>query len=235
MMSGFEFGSICLFLLLPVLYEHSNTFRYYFKFFVYYGYIMVTSVVVLPIMLWNPRSVENLILASKLCRHISTLLRLRWELRGGEYLNKQQSFVIVANHQSSIDILDFWLCLLPFWMVLQNQNSYLNVKIWVFPEGTRKNTGEIHAFKKGAFHAAISAQLPILPVVFTRFYFLQSEKCIFNPGKIVITVLPPIKTCGLNVENLAQLMTTTHTTMTQTFNNTSKELLKELKTERSYE
>uniref|UniRef100_A0A0A9YMB9 1-acylglycerol-3-phosphate O-acyltransferase n=3 Tax=Lygus hesperus TaxID=30085 RepID=A0A0A9YMB9_LYGHE len=105
MMSGFEFGSICLFLLLPVLYEHSNTFRYYFKFFVYYGYIMVTSVVVLPIMLWNPRSVENLILASKLCRHISTLLRLRWELRGGEYLNKQQSFVIVANHQSSIDIL----------------------------------------------------------------------------------------------------------------------------------
>uniref|UniRef100_T1H567 1-acylglycerol-3-phosphate O-acyltransferase n=1 Tax=Megaselia scalaris TaxID=36166 RepID=T1H567_MEGSC len=39
------------------------------------------------------------------------------------------------------------------------------IKLWVFPEGTRRNTGEIHEFKKGAFHMAIDAQIPILPIL----------------------------------------------------------------------
>ncbi|BES92965.1 unnamed protein product [Nesidiocoris tenuis] len=274
MMSALEFVSICCFLALPVFYEHSSTFRYYFKFFVYYAYIMVASVIVLPVMIMKPRSVENLILASNLCRHVSTLLGLRWELRGGDHLSRDQSFVIVANHQSSIDILGMfelwpvmkkctvvakkellyagpfglaaWLCGLIFINRLNSESSRqainvsadqlrdTKVKMWVFPEGTRNNTGQIHAFKKGAFHAAISAQLPILPVVYTHFYFLESEKCVFNPGRVVITVLPPIKTTGLCFDDLAQLMTSTHKTMTETFEATTKELLKELENDRSY-
>jgi lysophosphatidate acyltransferase len=44
-------------------------------------------------------------LASALCRHISGLVGLKWELRGQEYLEKEQACIIVANHQSSLDIL----------------------------------------------------------------------------------------------------------------------------------
>jgi lysophosphatidate acyltransferase len=40
-----------------------------------------------------------------LCRNISDLLGLKWELRGGSYLSKDEPYIIVANHQSSIDIL----------------------------------------------------------------------------------------------------------------------------------
>lgn len=50
-------------------------------------------------------------LASSLCHHISTLLGLRWELRGREHLEKNRACIIVANHQSSLDILgmfDLW-------------------------------------------------------------------------------------------------------------------------------
>lgn len=50
-------------------------------------------------------------LASSLCHHISTLLGLRWELRGREHLEKNRACIIVANHQSSLDILgmfDIW-------------------------------------------------------------------------------------------------------------------------------
>lgn len=50
-------------------------------------------------------------LASSLCHHISTLLGLRWELRGREHLEKDRACIIVANHQSSLDILgmfDLW-------------------------------------------------------------------------------------------------------------------------------
>jgi lysophosphatidate acyltransferase len=44
-------------------------------------------------------------LASALCRHISSLIGLKWELRGQEHLAKEQACIIVANHQSSLDIL----------------------------------------------------------------------------------------------------------------------------------
>lgn len=48
-------------------------------------------------------------LASYLCRNISDLLGLKWELRGGSYLSKNEPYVIVANHQSSIDILGIFI------------------------------------------------------------------------------------------------------------------------------
>lgn len=49
--------------------------------------------------------------ASSFCHHASYLLGLRWELRGRENLEKEQACVIVANHQSSLDVLgmfDIW-------------------------------------------------------------------------------------------------------------------------------
>ncbi|KAL1131571.1 hypothetical protein AAG570_011186 [Ranatra chinensis] len=272
-MSLQEFFIISFFLVLPALYEWSNVFRYYFKFFVYYGIIMVTSVIVIPIMVWKPRNVENLILASLLCRNISDVLGLKWELRGGAHLTKEIPYVIVANHQSSIDILGMfelwpvmrrctvvakkellyawpfglaaWLCGLIFIDRLNSEASRRAInrsiselrdsktKMWVFPEGTRKNTGEIHAFKKGAFHAAISAQLPILPVVFTRFYFLKSEQKILDQGRVVVTVLPPIETTGLKLDDMPQLMAKTHATMVDVFESSSQQLLSQLKLDRN--
>jgi lysophosphatidate acyltransferase len=46
--------------------------------------------------------------ASTFCHHISTVLGLKWELRGREHLEKDQACIIVANHQSSLDILGMW-------------------------------------------------------------------------------------------------------------------------------
>lgn len=50
-------------------------------------------------------------LASSFCHHISTVLGLKWELRGKEHLEKEQSCIIVSNHQSSLDILGNYLAL----------------------------------------------------------------------------------------------------------------------------
>lgn len=50
-------------------------------------------------------------LASAWCSPISTLLGLRWILKGKEHLENNQACIIVSNHQSSIDILgmfDVW-------------------------------------------------------------------------------------------------------------------------------
>ena len=36
--------------------------------------------------------------------------------------------------------------------------------VWIAPEGTRSRSGKLLPFKKGAFHLAFEAGLPILPL-----------------------------------------------------------------------
>lgn len=57
-------------------------------------------------------------------------------------------------------------------------------KLWIFPEGTRFNKGSIQPFKKGAFYLAIDSQIPIMPVVFSQYYFLDNESKTFEPGMV---------------------------------------------------
>jgi lysophosphatidate acyltransferase len=87
-------------------------------------------------------------------------------------------------------------------------------KLWIFPEGTRRNTGEIHEFKKGAFHAAIHAQVPIIPVVYSSYkHVFDAEKKIFTAGEIVVNVLPEISTEGLTVNDIDKLIEKTRNAM----------------------
>jgi len=104
------------------------------------------------------------------------------------------------------------------------------IKLWVFPEGTRRNTGELHPFKKGAFHMAIDQQIPILPVVFSSYCtFLNDKKKILNAGRIVITTLPPVSTEGLTKDDIDVLMERVRAQMIETFKLTSAEALQRYK------
>ncbi|XP_011506220.1 PREDICTED: 1-acyl-sn-glycerol-3-phosphate acyltransferase alpha [Ceratosolen solmsi marchali] len=260
----FEIIVVAFILLLPFLYETSRTFRYYFKFLMYYGTVMMNSVILIPVMMLRPRNVKNLLLASSMCHHTSNLLGLRWQIRGREHLEKERSYVIVANHQSSLDILGMfdlwpvmdkctvvakkeifyawpfglaaWLCGLIFIDRMNSEKArtiintavkYLKkkkIKLWIFPEGTRRNTGEIHSFKKGAFHVAINAQLPILPVVYSSYYFMSKSEKRLDSGRVIITALPPISTEGLEVKDVPDLMEKTRSLMTQAFHSTNREI-----------
>jgi len=59
--TSLEMVLVAFILILPFLYDTSRAFRYYFKFFVYYGIVMTTAVVVIPIMMCRPKDVKNLL------------------------------------------------------------------------------------------------------------------------------------------------------------------------------
>lgn len=66
-------------------------------------------------------------------------------------------------------------------------NFTFQTKIWLFPEGTRnKDFTKFLPFKKGAFAMAVHAQVPIIPVVFSPYYFINNKKYIFNRGKFFV-------------------------------------------------
>lgn len=48
-------------------------------------------------------------------------------------------------------------------------------------------------FKKGAFQMAVMAQVPIIPVVFSPYYFIDRKKHIFDTGKQTILFVVIVK------------------------------------------
>ncbi|XP_010188958.1 PREDICTED: 1-acyl-sn-glycerol-3-phosphate acyltransferase beta [Mesitornis unicolor] len=92
-----------------------------------------------------------------------------------------------------------------------------NVKVWVYPEGTRNCTGDLLPFKKGAFHLAVQAQVPVIPVVYSSFTtFYNPKKNLFTSGKIMVEVLPPIDTKGLTSDDVSDLTDRCFHTMRET-------------------
>lgn len=65
--------------------------------------------------------------------------------------------------------------------------------ILIFPEGTRMPTPTLGRFKKGAFHIARQAGVPIVPIVLRNTGELAWRRSLFvNPGTVDVAVLDPI-------------------------------------------
>lgn len=80
--------------------------------------------------------------------------------------------------------------------------------LYIFPEGTRSYTSELTLlpFKKGAFHLAQQAQIPIIPLIVSNTTTIVDAKTkTFTTGEILIEVLDPIPTEGLKPEDVGAL------------------------------
>ncbi|XP_042329567.1 1-acyl-sn-glycerol-3-phosphate acyltransferase alpha-like [Sceloporus undulatus] len=100
-----------------------------------------------------------------------------------------------------------------------------DLRVWIYPEGTRNSEDHMLPFKRGAFHLALKAQVPIVPIVTSSLkccYSYKDKK--LNPGNCTIRILPKIETQGLGLEAATALAESTRKLMQNTFYEISEEL-----------
>ncbi|HUK72509.1 MAG TPA: HAD-IB family hydrolase [Streptosporangiaceae bacterium] len=77
------------------------------------------------------------------------------------------------------------------------------VSLVIAPEGTRSATPALGPFKKGAFHVAMQAGVPIVPIVIRNAGELMWRgSATIRAGTVQIAVLPPIPTLDWTVDEL---------------------------------
>jgi len=77
------------------------------------------------------------------------------------------------------------------------------ISLVIAPEGTRSATPALGPFKKGAFHVAMQAGVPIVPIVIRNSGELMWRGATtIHAGTVQIAVLPPIATDGWDVDGL---------------------------------
>lgn len=152
-------------------------------------------------------------------------------VHGRELINPDETYVIVSNHQSLVDILVAFTLFTHFKWVSKAEvfaipligwnmslNRYIKLRrgntssikqmyracekhlaegssIYLFPEGTRSETGKMRKFKEGAFVLAKRQNRPILPIVINGSRTAVPKNSLNFHGKtrIEVTVLPPIE------------------------------------------
>lgn len=81
--------------------------------------------------------------------------------------------------------------------------------VYIFPEGTRSyyDHPDLLPFKKGAFHLAVQAQVPIVPIVVANYNnVLSLKRKVFRAGTIPVRVLEPIDTKRKGKEDVDALL-----------------------------
>ncbi len=99
------------------------------------------------------------------------------------------------------------------------------ISVWVFPEGTRSRGRGLLPFKKGAFHTAIDAGIPIIPVVCSNLHNKVDLNRKDN-GTVICETLDPIDTSSYTKENIDELIALCHQKMQEKFDELNNEVAK---------
>ncbi|WP_338564574.1 1-acylglycerol-3-phosphate O-acyltransferase [Erwinia sp. E_sp_W01_6] len=80
------------------------------------------------------------------------------------------------------------------------------ISFWMFPEGTRSRGRGLMPFKTGAFHAAMAAGVPIIPIIVSNTHD-KIKLNRLNNGLVIIEMLPPIDTAAFADQSVRKLAT----------------------------
>ncbi|NNK37482.1 MAG: HAD-IB family hydrolase, partial [Xanthomonadales bacterium] len=104
-------------------------------------------------------------------------------------------FIDRANSSSAIDAMQ------PLVDAMRNAGK----SVVIAPEGTRTISPRLAPFKKGAFHLAIQAGVPMVPVVVHNAGDVAPKgDFVFRPATVEVDVLPPIDTSNWRSETIEE-------------------------------
>lgn len=87
-----------------------------------------------------------------------------------------------------------------------------NISIFMFPEGTRSRGRGLLPFKTGAFHTALAAGVPIVPIVCSTTHN-KIDLNRWNNGKIICEMMEPIDSSQFSKENVREFAEYCHRVM----------------------
>ena len=118
----------------------------------------------------------------------------------------QGTAVFVSNHQSDFDIPVILACVgQPRALMDATRLVKSGVSMTIFPEGTRSKGGPVKEFKGGAFRAATSAKVPVVPVTIDGSFHLLEERYRIHSGTVHVTIHKPIETAGMSRQEVREL------------------------------
>jgi putative phosphoserine phosphatase/1-acylglycerol-3-phosphate O-acyltransferase len=142
------------------------------------------------VFLFNHQSAIDVLIIAKLLRRDFTAIAKqeisRNPLVAPVFRVADTVFVDRKNHAKAIDALK---------PVVETLRSGLSVAI--APEGTRSSGDRLGEFKKGPFHVAMQAGVPIVPIVIHNASDVLPKGGFFiRPSRVVVDVLEPVSTDG---------------------------------------
>jgi 1-acyl-sn-glycerol-3-phosphate acyltransferase len=82
-----------------------------------------------------------------------------------------------------------------------------NDSVLIYVEGTRSKDGKLQPLKKGGFHIAVQAGLPIVPVRISGSHdIVPSGSLRVRPGHVVVELFDPVLTEGKTEADIPELM-----------------------------
>jgi len=148
------------------------------------------------VFIFNHQSSVDLFVVAKLIRENATGIAKK-ELKMMPIIGQMMAasgviFIDRKNREKAIEALK------PAVAALKSGTSII-----IFPEGTRSKTYQLGKFKKGAFHLAMQAGVPIVPVVIRNAHdAMPRGSNIFRPTAIEVIAKPTISVADWTEENM---------------------------------
>lgn len=148
------------------------------------------------VFVFNHQSATDVVIMAKLLREdftgISKIEVSRHPIAGPMFRSIGVIFIERSDRAKAIEALQ------PAVEALKSGTSLV-----IAPEGTRSSTEQLGAFKTGAFHMAMQAGVPIVPVVIHNAIDAQPKgQALFRPATVRVTVLPPVATDRWHAESV---------------------------------